>query len=326
LSRIRILYDRSEIAEIIGLISYLADKGQRALSELNISLDKTSYDALKFFRTTELKGLMIGDLFLLIDPFLSVREFTSGIEKIPNLEFCYHLLSETVPIDTIEATKENKTILTEYYSSHDYLKKDFLESVSLIIEKTDLVKSYICHLMKDLSKWLHSYNSDHYNDTLNLFYSDLKKALKEQAPLEVAQDLMGKKFKRVSDYKNFIFLPSYFGFHKCIRYFDEDTLIILKWINDTENKSDSDKLSSFVKVLSDKTRLEILEALSVKPYYGIELSEKFHVSRPTISHHLDQLNSMGLVHIERVKNTKYYTMNTISYKKYIRDLNNFLIK
>ncbi len=64
------------------------------------------------------------------------------------------------------------------------------------------------------------------------------------------------------------------------------------------------------KALNDPTRREILELLKEKDLTAGEIAEKFNISWPSISHHLDLLKQAKLVEAE--KNGQYvsYSLNT----------------
>lgn len=58
--------------------------------------------------------------------------------------------------------------------------------------------------------------------------------------------------------------------------------------------NDSEHLTVMFKLLSDKTRLEMLRAISARPMYGQELAEMFSVTAPTVSYHMTKLVISGL--------------------------------
>lgn len=326
MSQIKIFYKKSEIAEIIGTVSYISDNGHSNIENLSEYLTTESIALFDFINKFPLKGLEIGNILLSIDPFLSVKTFIKKLDSMKEERFIYFLLSEIISIEIIEKSKKNKNVLKEFINSSSYLNQDYFDLAEELIDNVSSIRKNLNTLFIDISAFLKNINTDEYKHTHSKFLKEMKVLLNTLTPLNVAQELMGKKFKRISDYKNFIFIPTYFSKTKCIRYFDDNTLIVLKTITFIEKDFNSLELSSFLKVLSDKTRLEILEYISEKPSYGIELSTKFKVSRPTISFHLEQLKSVGLVNVERVKNTKYYSINKHSYMNYIKKLNNYLLK
>jgi len=64
------------------------------------------------------------------------------------------------------------------------------------------------------------------------------------------------------------------------------------------------------KALNDKTRRDILEMLRKKDLTAGEISEKFDMSAPSISHHLDILRSSGLISSEKKGQFILYTLNS----------------
>lgn len=64
------------------------------------------------------------------------------------------------------------------------------------------------------------------------------------------------------------------------------------------------------KALNDATRREILELLKEKEMTAGEIAEKFNISWPSVSHHLDLLKQAKLVTSEKDGQYVYYTLNT----------------
>jgi DNA-binding transcriptional ArsR family regulator len=64
------------------------------------------------------------------------------------------------------------------------------------------------------------------------------------------------------------------------------------------------------KALNDPTRREILEMLQLKDMTAGEIADKFNISFPSISHHLDLLKQAKLVTSEKEGQFVYYSLNT----------------
>ncbi|MBS1919935.1 MAG: winged helix-turn-helix transcriptional regulator [Bacteroidetes bacterium] len=64
------------------------------------------------------------------------------------------------------------------------------------------------------------------------------------------------------------------------------------------------------KSLNDPTRRKILEMLQEKDMTAGEIAEKFQISWPSISHHLDLLKQAKLVTTEKEGQFVYYSLNT----------------
>jgi ArsR family transcriptional regulator, arsenate/arsenite/antimonite-responsive transcriptional repressor len=70
------------------------------------------------------------------------------------------------------------------------------------------------------------------------------------------------------------------------------------------------KFELFFKALNDKTRRDILELLKNGDLTAGEIAEKFHISWPSVSHHLELLKRAGLVDADKRGQFIYYTLNT----------------
>ncbi len=64
------------------------------------------------------------------------------------------------------------------------------------------------------------------------------------------------------------------------------------------------------KALNDDTRRQILEFLKEKDMTAGEIAEKFNISKPSISHHLDILKRADLVTSEKKGQFVEYAINT----------------
>lgn len=69
-------------------------------------------------------------------------------------------------------------------------------------------------------------------------------------------------------------------------------------------------MNNLFKALNDATRREILEILKEKDLTAGEIADRFHISKPSISHHLDLLKQAGLVDAEKKGQFIYYSLNT----------------
>lgn len=69
-------------------------------------------------------------------------------------------------------------------------------------------------------------------------------------------------------------------------------------------------MNQLFKALNDPTRRGILEILKKKDLTAGEIAEKFKISKPSISHHLDLLRQAGLVTAEKEGQYIFYSINT----------------
>ena len=80
------------------------------------------------------------------------------------------------------------------------------------------------------------------------------------------------------------------------------------------------------KALNDTTRREILELLKKKDLTAGEIADKFSISKPSISHHLDLLKQAGLVESVKEGQYIYYSLNTTVMDEILKWFIQFKIK
>ena len=68
-------------------------------------------------------------------------------------------------------------------------------------------------------------------------------------------------------------------------------------------------MNTLFKALNDPTRREILEILQHKDLSAGEIAEKFQMSWPSVSHHLDLLKQAKLVSSRKEGQYVYYSIN-----------------
>ena len=69
-------------------------------------------------------------------------------------------------------------------------------------------------------------------------------------------------------------------------------------------------VNSLFKALNDPTRRTILEMLKEKDMTAGDIADRFNISKPSISHHLDLLKQAGLLQSVKEGQYIYYSLNT----------------
>lgn len=77
------------------------------------------------------------------------------------------------------------------------------------------------------------------------------------------------------------------------------------------------------KVLSDKSKVDILELVSKKPYYGKELANALGLSTATISYHVNALLKEGCLQAEVISNKVYYSIDNEKMSAYLDGIKSF---
>lgn len=89
--------------------------------------------------------------------------------------------------------------------------------------------------------------------------------------------------------------------------------------------NDSEHLSIMLKLLSDKTRLEMLKAISARPMYGQELAQMFSVTAPTVSYHMTKLVVSGLAESYFDCGKSYFRVNTKNLRALEKSFHDFFV-
>lgn len=84
-----------------------------------------------------------------------------------------------------------------------------------------------------------------------------------------------------------------------------------------------EEISECMKLLSDKTRLNILALLKEREMCVCDIVDILAATQPNVSQHLRKLKSGGLVNETRRSQWIYYSLNTES-KPYLNELMNHL--
>lgn len=72
----------------------------------------------------------------------------------------------------------------------------------------------------------------------------------------------------------------------------------------------AEKAVIVLKLLSDKSKFEILTSIKTERAYGSELAKRFHLTTATISHHMAALLDAGLIEVQKVDGRVYYRSRT----------------
>ena len=69
-------------------------------------------------------------------------------------------------------------------------------------------------------------------------------------------------------------------------------------------------MNSLFKALNDETRREIIELLKERDMNAGEIADRFNISKPSISHHLDILKRADLITSEKKGQFVEYSLNS----------------
>lgn len=285
-------------------------------------------DTLYILSKTYNQGIEIASCVFDLGEFDDCKKFINGFKHYDIIQFLYSFFEESVNREKINECIGNPE------SSFEILKEEVGDWVGIreitvyvnIIQKRFEIHANICSMLDKI------YNSDFQKIIQNQvrYYSSsiesLSGKLTDKLPLDIAQEIMGKKFQRVSQYEKYYFIPSYFIYPHNIRIFNEKALILIySYGHDvTAIEEKLARINTALLVISDKTRLKILRMLFSGKSYGKVIASRLNLTTATISHHLEILRDAGFIYEEKTENIKYFSCNKTRVEEVIRELQEYL--
>ncbi|MDF2547877.1 MAG: regulatory protein ArsR [Anaerosolibacter sp.] len=302
--------------EIIALLNRIVK--DREL--LGISLNHEQNEFLDILQGFRLQGFELFEL-LLYDPIEDMGSLERLLKDYPKRDFLYLLCGEELEKEKIDILIENFDAIHGLIEKDKYLSAYNWENVRYAFEKTKEFTCKLIDLLKFLNKEVEKCLADQniYSESI----ANVSMELKSKVPLDVAQEMMGKKFKRVYDFRTYYFVPAYFYNARPMRTFHHQAQILIYPVQQV-NIYDKNRIATALRIIGDNTRLEIIQKLSQRPMFGKELAKELGIVTSTVSHHLDQLRSIGLIHEERDKNTKYFSINRKEYHQLCDAMKGFI--
>jgi DNA-binding transcriptional ArsR family regulator len=304
--------------EMVALLNRLICN--RSYREIKLNDNQNAFlDLLKEFR---IQGCELFELYLYNQNIDDIGTLVTLLRNIKQVDFLYLLCGEQFSKEQIELLIEHFDIINEIVKKDKYLSSYKWEKIRFAFERTEEFTNILIDIFKVINlevvnqmKQQERYTESIQNVTLNL---------KSKIPLDVAQGIMGKKFKRVFDFNTYYFVPSYFYINRPMRTFNEKTQIVIYPVQEA-NKYNKNTLANALKIIGDDKRLEIIEKLTLRPMFGKELAKELGIGTSTVSHHLDQLRTIGLINEEREKSVKYFSVNTNEYNRLSDAFKNFIV-
>lgn len=305
-----------------------------------LDLMKDSLDEMKFYfkpYNKEESGFLFQILFL-YEEFLDVeyQSVNQWIDSLRQMEpdkyynslgrkiFCYNQnVNDTLNMNECKCFEDVlKLILDMDFSAEEKLlfqdlilnRDKHMERVRPFIEAAfqvvELFKKELTAYAKQFCEyWTMTLSDMDFVDYLNQ---------ETDANIQVEKNIFGWKLRPA------FFLPMIMGYslnidNKTGEYEKEDFCTLGFLYGDDYSLSDTSLYKStaiteeqalkLLKLLSDKSKFEILSYTSGKKAYGAELAEMLGLTTATVSHHTSELHIAGLLNVEKQGNKIYYSKN-----------------
>lgn len=314
-----------EIESIYAAMSILSEETKNPYYEKTYDLEFVEHIKKKYYFLYSLhqqvKFLGLGIIELLLNSEIenfNLSDFERQLLEMDKATLLFYFWGGDGEIKDFELAVKNKSCI-ELYDSLTYIKKNVPYLVfEILFLQTERV-------IKELITCTKEFQTDNFENEIKSIEPFLKAeeekvrvGLLQKEPLEYSESLMGKTFKRRGPYKRFYFMPSIYSPYRCVRYMGEIQILFYSL-----NKSnlESKDIVKILKAISDETRFSILQLLSNEgPLIGKEIASRLSIATSTLSHHMEQLGSIGIIHEEKIKNSKYYSVNKLIRKELLDKL------
>lgn len=321
----------SKVTELIASIHMLAHKSHHSfdakwVKQVTENLSPRAKSLLDKLTELNFPGLELFDFVTLERVYDDIPAFIERLEQYSSIDFLDLVLDKKFSREQLMQAQKDVSLISTFEEEIPWVLKGSESFLRYIFGSTGEYKADIIELLKAIND---SGFEDKLEELQERYASSIeitKQRLKDRNPVDVAEEIKGSKFSSKASFHEYIFCPSYFfDSHNIISY-NEDTFLMIYNININNSFDDgeAERLSELLKVLSDKSRLEILRQLRTRPTYGKILATRLNLTTATISRHLDQLKAINLIREEKSNNVKYYYVNKDEFEKLLDEIRKFV--
>lgn len=323
----------SKVAELLAVVHMLADKKHHSFDENWVKhvfdhLSPNSTAMLEQLSLLNFPGLELYDFVTREGVYDDIPLFISKLKNYSSIDFLHVLMDEEIDKAQLIAAQKDEMVFSTIVKQVPWVLKGSDEFLEYMLRNTEDYQSKTISLLEDL----YACDFEEKLEELQHKYEDsietTKQRLSGRNPIEVGEEIKGAKFDVKNNFQEYIFAPSYFFHHHNIISYNQKTYLMIYNINidNSFDDGEAERLSELLKVLSDKTRLEILRQLKRRPTYGKVLSSRLDLTTATISRHLDQLKAINLIKEDKRNNVKYYYVNSEEIDKLFDEIRKFINK
>lgn len=209
-------------------------------------------------------------------------------------------------ISSQDLTDDMKYTFMYIYYNYDNL---FQEISAIILQATTLIKEKE-YLLKDI---LESFKNNFFVDSVD----DIHGYLKKNYQISIKNSDIVKIHPNVFHFNEVRVYGQWENEKIAIGVNFLNTLDLLK-----KYRIDETRLLDVLKVLSDKSKLEILKSLNSQKLYGSQIAEMLNLTSATVSYHMSALANLQLILVAKDNNKVFYTLNKDKLKEYLTTLEN----
>ena len=318
-----IVYQLSPVAECLLLGAAIAKndllENQHAKNIYEAVIDHPVILKLKSFGEDGL--LSLASMILPVAEFTNIKLFVEKLKELPHDEFMYEVWSGWVDFPLVQELLKDPSLIFTFEDNLFMHTDDARQQIYNLLQNVQVFKEELADYINQIG----SHKS--FQQFFETNKPELLRALSEVEalelePLQRAQFVMGKTFRRVSPYKMYYYIPTAVFDTLRIRIFNDNVCIIMFAAGApiVDKRERVTQLAKQLKVIADPTRLQLLSMISLQKEYGVRLAEFLGITTATVSHHIEMLKKAGLIKEEKIGAIKYFSTDKEPLEKLMNEL------
>lgn len=318
----------SPVIELICALHLLTDPAHHQFElkwaeETLASFDDEDKRALEIVKLLPSNGIELLNFVLDSGEIMDTEAFLKHIENSDVVDFFFYILNEEIDKNRISRAFEE---VKERYKIQEKIKWLIDDNQLMdLFQNCEDIKRKTIRILKAITQRGFEEKLLKSQERMKEGIEYIKNYIGKDAIDSVLEKISGRPRKFFSGFREYNIIPSYFVSPRFIRVFSGEKLYVIFDSRVTGDKTQAmlDELSAILKVIDDKSRLEMLKILVNSKSYGKAIADVIGISTPTVSHHLDILKQAGFVKEDKIRNIKYFYADKEKLKKVIEDLNKY---
>lgn len=318
----------SPVIELVCALHLLTDAAHHQFElkwaeEMLETFDEEDKKALEIIKIFPANGIELLNFVLDSRELLDIDAFLNHIKQCDVVDFFFYILNEE--IDKPKISKAFVEIKERYkiQEKMKWLVDD--EQLMAFFQNYEDIKRKTIHILNAINQRGFAEKLLLSQGRIDGGIEYIKNYLGKDTIDGMLEKVSGRPRKFFAGFREYNIIPSYFVSPRFVRVFSGDKLYVVFDCRVTRDKKQAmlDELSTILKVIDDKSRLEMLKILVNSKSYGKAIADVVGISTPTVSHHLDILKQAGFVKEEKLRNIKYFYADKEKLKSVIEDLNKY---
>lgn len=253
---------------------------------------------------------------------LNMSAYRSYIESLPKEIYMRQFFGYGLSQEEAALACNHDEMLASYMDEKKIFMSSFVNLKRIVHKREEFLDLYFAAL-EDIKTPELELHLDKFEKFLPRMQHEILEKTELMDSVKICENLMGKEFSNKHSFSLHAFIPVCMLPRNTVTYYEKHQYTLYSEIR-MESRQ---KALNVLKVVSDETRLRIIDILSeMGKANGKYLVKKLHVSPSTVSHHMDLLIDCGIAKEEKNGTSKEYSISYPDVENFIRELEGLILK